>query len=92
MGFLSPCNRELTEAHGSHWIVCLVLQPEGDESKEDLRYALAVKCDASGRVLLPSEGAQLIQFIPAELTVLRELHKRAAAAQAELAARLGGAS
>lgn len=68
------CQRELVEAHGSHWLVCLMLDSTAaeHEAKSRLRFALAVKCDADGRVKLPSEGAQLIQFAPSFLVPLAE--------------------
>jgi len=78
------CQRELVEAHGSHWLVCLMLDATTEErAAGDLRFALAVKCDAEGRVTLPSEGAQLIRFVPAFIRQGREAQARIKAREAD---------
>ena len=67
--------RSVVEAHGSHWLVCLVLDKGVEEPADADRFALAVLCDDQGRVKLPA-SPQLIQFTPLEVIKKREKRVR----------------
>ena len=77
-GLFSASNmyqRSVVEAHGSHWLVCLVLDKGSAEPVEADRFALAVPCDDQGCVKLPA-SPQLIQFTPPGVIEQREKRAR----------------
>lgn len=72
--------RTLVEAHDRHWIVCLVLEKDEKEPVDADRFALAVCCDAEGRVELPATP-QLIKFTPPEVIEKRKKQESCGAAE-----------
>ncbi len=81
-GASSLYQREVVEAYGRKWLVCLVLeQSSGELDALADRYALAVPCEGDeGRVDLPAT-ASLIQFTPAHVKEARD--RRAACVAAD---------
>lgn len=71
--------RTLVEAHDGHWIVCLVLDKDTNEPPDAERFALAVRCDAEGRLDLPA-SPQLIKFTPPEVIEKRRKQEGCGAA------------
>ena len=71
----SMYQRSVVEAHGSHWLVCLMLDKSRDEPDDADRFVLAVPCDEEGRAELPVTP-QLIKFTPPEVIEKREKRAR----------------
>ena len=71
--------RTLVEAHNRHWIVCLVLDKDPKEPDDADRFALAVVCDAEGRVELPATP-ELIKFTPLDVVETRKKQESCKAA------------